>query len=60
MRNKISIKSKRSARESLTIDRSDPEFTRKIHRVEEISETGEHEVVHDEDEKFPAKRRRKR
>ena len=59
-RNKISGKSKRPSRESFTIDRSDPEFTRKIHHVEETTETGEHEVVHDEDEKFPAKRRPQR
>lgn len=60
VRNKISGKSKRRARESLTIDRTSPEFTRKIHHVEETTETGEHEVVHHEDEKFPAKRRSKR
>ena len=57
---KISGKSKRRAQESLTYDRTDPEFTRKTHHVEETTETGEHEVVHHEDVKFPAKRRRKR
>ena len=60
VRSKISGKSKRRARESLTIDRTDPKFTRKIHHIEETTETGEHEVVHYEDEKFPAKRRPKR
>lgn len=56
-RNKISRISKRHARESLTIDRSGPEFTWKLHHVEEATESGEYEVVHHEDEKFPAKRR---
>ena len=55
-RNKLSGASKRHTRESLTIDRSNLEFTRKLHRVEEVTETGEYKVVHDEDKKFPAKR----
>ena len=57
VRNKISGKSKRHAREELRIDRSDTEFTQKLHHVEEATETGEYEVVHDEDQRFPAKRR---
>ena len=60
VRNKIPRASKRHARESLIIDRSDPEFTRKLHHVEEATETGEYDVVHDEDQRFPAKRRPKR
>jgi hypothetical protein len=59
-RNKLSGASKRHTRESLTIDRSNLEFTRKLHRVEEVTETGEYKVVHDEDKKFPAKRRPQR
>lgn len=59
-RNKISGASKRHARESLTIDRSAPEFTQKLHHVEEATETGEYKVVHHEDQKFPAKRRPQR
>ena len=57
IRNKISGTSKRHAKEELRIDRSDPEFTRKLHHVEEATESGEYEVVHHEDQKFPAKRR---
>lgn len=56
-RNKVSGRSKSHTRESLIIDRSDPKFTRKLHHVEETSETGEYKVVHHEDQKFPAKRR---
>ena len=59
-RNKISRASKYPARESLTIDRSNPKFTRKLHHVEEAIERGEYKVVHHEDQKFPAKRRRRR
>jgi len=59
-RNKISGATKHRARESLTIDRSNLKFTRKLHRVEELTETGEYKVVHDEDKKFPAKRRLQR
>ena len=60
VRSKISGKSKRRARESLTIDRTSAEFTRKIHHVEEATDTGEYEVVHHEDEKFPVRRRPER
>jgi hypothetical protein len=60
MRNKISGASKRHAKEELRIDRSDTEFTRKLHHVEEATETGKYKVVHDEDKKFPAKRRPQR
>jgi predicted nucleic acid-binding Zn-ribbon protein len=56
-KHKISRATRRPARESLTIDRTNPEFTRKLHHVEEATETGEYEVVHHEDEEFPAKRR---
>lgn len=59
-RNKISRASKYPARESLTIDRTNPKFTRKLHHVEEAIERGEYKVVHHEDQKFPAKRRRRR
>lgn len=57
VRNKISRKSKRHAREELRIDRSATEFTRKLHHVEEANESGEYKVVHHEDQKFPPKRR---
>jgi len=60
VRHKISGESKRHAWEILTLDKTAPEFTRKTHHVEETTETGERKVVHDEDEKFPAKRRPKR
>jgi len=54
---KVSGKTKRQAYEVLSFDRSDPDFTRKVHRVEEIDEEGQREVVHDEDVRYPAKRR---
>lgn len=57
IRNKISIKTKCQAQETLTIDRTDPNFTRKVHHVEEVSEGGRTEVVHHEDKKYPAKHR---
>jgi hypothetical protein len=57
VKNKVSGASKRHAKEEMRIDRSDPEFTQKLHHVEEATESGEYEVVHHEDQKFPAKRR---
>ena len=60
MRNKISGKSKHPAREELTIDRRDAKFTRKLHHVEEATESGGCKVVHHEEQKFPAKRRPQR
>ncbi len=56
-RNKTSAGSGRKAKESLVIDRTDPHTTRKLHRVEELNEMGEYEVVHDENIEYPAKRR---
>lgn len=56
-RTKVSGKTKRRAYEVLSFDRSDPHFTRKVHRVEEVDEEGQREVVHDEDVRYPAKRR---
>lgn len=56
-RTKISGKTKRRAYDLLSFDRSDPQFTRKIHRVEEIDEEGRREIVHDEDVRYPANRR---
>jgi len=57
VRNKISGLSKRRARERLTIDRSGLGFTKKVHEVDEATETGDYIVVHHEEQKFPAKRR---
>jgi hypothetical protein len=45
------------ARESLRLDRSEPDKTVKAHRVEEQREDGSWEVVHDERIEYPAKRR---
>lgn len=60
IRNGISGASKCHAKEELRIDRSDPEFTQKLHHVEEATESSEYEVVHHEDQKFPPKRRPRR
>jgi hypothetical protein len=57
-RNKISHKTKRRAQETIAIDRTNPQFTKKLHHVEEINEAGKFEVVHHEEVKYPAKRRR--
>ncbi len=56
-RDKISGNTKRQAHETLTIDRTDANFTRKSHHVEEINEKGQTEVVHHEEKKYPAKHR---
>jgi hypothetical protein len=45
------------ARESLRLDRSDPEKTVKTHRVEERQEDGSWTLEHNEREEYPAKRR---
>jgi hypothetical protein len=45
------------ARESLRIDRSDPNKTVKTHRVEEQQDDGSWQLEHDERKEYPAKRR---
>lgn len=50
----------REAREQLVFDHRDPEKTIKTHIVEEETRNGVWEVVHNETEAFPAKRRPKR
>jgi hypothetical protein len=50
----------RLSRESLRFDRSDPAKTTKTHRVEEQQPDGSWTVVHDEQEEYPAKRKRRR
>ncbi len=57
VREKISGKTKRRANESLSYNRTNPGFTEKIHHVEEIDETGNSVVVHDEHIQYPARRR---
>lgn len=49
----------RPAKEELTIDRSDPLETIKIHKVEEQEVDGTWITVHNHEEKFSAKRRPK-
>jgi len=56
-RNKTSDKTKRKAQETQVYDKTDPQYTKKLHHVEEINEDGQAEVVHHEEIKFPAKRR---
>ena len=45
------------ARERLRFDRTDPEATVKAHHVEERRDDGTWDVVHDEREEHPARRR---
>jgi phage FluMu protein Com len=59
LKHKISGESKRPAREFLMFDRTDPNFTKKIHHVEEANETGKNKEVHHEEPHFPAKHRPK-
>ena len=49
----------RKSRERLEFDHRDPEKTTKTHIVEEQMDGGSWEVVHNEHEEFPAKRRLK-
>jgi hypothetical protein len=57
---KISGETKRSAHEMLTIDRSDPAFTVKYHRVQEFDQNGNPVgEPHEHTERFPSKRRRR-
>ena len=60
VRSKISGNTRRPARESLTIDRTDPAYTKKFHRVEEKGDDGSYHVVHEHEEKTPAKHRIKK
>ena len=46
----------KEAREILDIDRSDPQKTKKYHRVEEL-EDGQWKTIHEHQEEFGAKRR---
>ena len=57
IRNKISMVSRRPAKEILTFDRTDSNVTKKYHHVEETKEDGSKEVVHHEEIDFPAKHR---
>jgi hypothetical protein len=59
IRHKISGVTKRPTRETITFDRTNPNFTKKLHHVEEIDKEGQAKVVHDEEEIYPAKRRQK-
>jgi len=56
-RNKTSGRTKRRTQETISIDRTDPKFTKKFHHVEEINEDNQPEVVHHEETIYPAKRR---
>jgi hypothetical protein len=56
-REKVSGKTKRRATETMVIDRRNPSFTRKVHRVEEMNEAGNAVLVHDENELYPSRRR---
>jgi hypothetical protein len=56
-RNKTSGRTKRRTKETISIDRTDPEFTKRFHHVEEINENNQSEVVHYEETIYPAKRR---
>ena len=57
-REKISGKTKRRAAEIQTIDRSDPGYTVKYHRVEEFDQNGNPVgEPHEHTEHFPSKRR---
>jgi len=56
-RNKTSGRTKRRTQETISIDRTNPEFTKKFHHVEEINEDNQPEVVHHEETIYPAKRR---
>lgn len=47
----------RPAKEELVIDRSDPQKTIKIHRVEEQGDDGSWKIVHKHDDEYSAKRR---
>ena len=58
-RNKTSGRTKRRTQETISIDRTDPKFTKKFHHVEEINEDNQPEVVHHEETIYPAKRRPK-
>jgi predicted nucleic acid-binding Zn-ribbon protein len=59
-RNKTSGRTKRRAQETIAIDRTDPNFTKKFHQVKEITEEGKADFVHAEEETYPAKRRPKK
>ena len=57
-REKISGKTKRRAAEILTINRSDPAYTVKYHRVQEFDQNGNPVgEPHEHTEYFPSKRR---
>lgn len=55
--NKISGETKRPTKEVLIIDRTDPNYTKKYHCIEELSESGEYEIAHHHEDIYPAKRR---
>ncbi len=57
MREKVAGESGREARETQVYDRTDPNVTKKKHRVDERTDSGEWETVHEHEEEFPAKHR---